>query len=72
MLYCNVPLSSPSIDRQQSTKLQYNLADVFRYFNDKKERNEIESYSITQTTLEQIFVRLAGQDEETTPDITLF
>jgi hypothetical protein len=69
MLYCNVPISSLT-DRQQSTTLQYNLADVFKFFNKKRDHNEIESYSITQTTLEQIFVRLAGQDQETIPTTT--
>jgi len=71
MLYCNVPISS-LMDRQRSATLSYNLAHVFKFFNDKKEQNEIESYSITQTTLEQIFVRLAGQDQEMIPNITSF
>jgi hypothetical protein len=71
MLYCNVPISSLT-DRQQSETRQYNLADVFKFFNDKREQNKIESYSITQTTLEQIFVRLAGQDQETTPTAISF
>jgi hypothetical protein len=66
MLYCTVPMSSLTID-QSSTTLSYNLAHVFKFFNDKKEQNKIESYSITQTTLEQIFIRLAGQDQETIP-----
>jgi hypothetical protein len=44
------------------------LAHVFKFFNDKKEQNEIESYSITQTTLEQIFVQLAGEDEDILSD----
>jgi len=60
------------MDRQRSATLSYNLAHVFKFFNDKKEQNEIESYSITQTTLEQIFVRLAGQDQEMIPNITSF
>ena len=66
MLYCNVPIESSTDHQQKSTTSQYNLAHVFKFFNDKKDQNEIESYSITQTTLEQIFVRLAGQDQETT------
>lgn len=61
MFYCNAPI--PSLADNQTTS--YNLAHVFEFFNDKKERNEIESYSITQTTLEQIFIRLAAQDHET-------
>jgi hypothetical protein len=62
MLYCNAPISS-LVDRQHNVATSYNLAHVFEFFNDKKERSEIESYSITQTTLEQIFVRLAGHDQ---------
>ncbi len=69
MLYCNVPISSLT-NYQNNTTLSYDLAHVFKFFNDKKQQNEIESYSITQTTLEQIFVRLAGQDQETDPVIT--
>jgi hypothetical protein len=64
MLYCNVPISS-------LTDQHHNLAHVFEFFNDKKKQNEIESYSLTQTSLEQIFVRLVGQDGETTPTTTL-
>ena len=32
--------------------------------NAQKNQNLIESYSLSQTTLEQIFVRLAGDDED--------
>lgn len=39
------------------------LAHVFDLFHKKKEEKSIESYSITQTTLEQIFIRLAGEDQ---------
>ena len=39
-----------------------NLALVFELLSAKKEQNVIENYSVTQTTLEQIFVRLAGHD----------
>lgn len=70
MLYCNVPIASSVDSQQKSTTSPYNLAHVFKFFNDKKDQNEIESYSITQTTLEQIFVRLAGQDQETTSATT--
>ena len=38
------------------------LALVFELLSAKKEQNVIENYSVTQTTLEQIFVRLAGHD----------
>ncbi|CAM4928643.1 unnamed protein product [Rotaria socialis] len=49
VLFCNAPLSS-------------NLSLVFEVLNTKKEQNIIENYSVNQTTLEQIFVRLAGHD----------
>lgn len=32
--------------------------------NQRKEQKLIESYSVNQTSLEQIFVQLAGEDEE--------
>jgi hypothetical protein len=37
---------------------------IFGVLNARKEQRIIESYSVTQTTLEQIFVQLAGEDEE--------
>jgi hypothetical protein len=45
-----------------------NLAHVFDLFHKKKEEKTIESYSITQTTLEQIFVHLAGEDQYVNTD----
>jgi hypothetical protein len=66
MFCCTVPISLTT-NSQNNANPSYNLAHVFEFFNDKKEKNEIESYSLTQTTLEQIFVRLAGQDEQDTP-----
>lgn len=57
MLFCNVPFVS---DSQRSQ----NLADIFHVLNRKKEQGLIETYALTQTTLEQIFVQLAGEDED--------
>ena len=61
MLFCNVPIHS-TVDRQQSGF--YDLSRVVEFFNGKQDRNEIESYTLSQTTLEQIFVRLVGQSPE--------
>ncbi|CAF4304068.1 unnamed protein product [Rotaria sp. Silwood2] len=68
VLFCNVPFSYSSSDEGNPTKVPYNLARVFEILNRRKEQNLIESYSVTQTTLEQIFVQLAGEDEETLSD----
>jgi hypothetical protein len=38
------------------------LSHIFEWFYKKKEEKSIESYSITQTTLEQIFVQVAGEE----------
>lgn len=38
------------------------MSVVFEVLSAKKEEHIIENYSIAQTTLEQIFVRLAGHD----------
>ena len=46
------------------------LSRVFEWFNQKKEEKSIESYSITQTTLEQIFVQVAGDERDTNTDET--
>lgn len=56
VLFCNVPYVS--------TNSSFNLAHVFETLNQRKEQNLIESYSVTQSSLEQIFVQLAGEDEE--------
>jgi len=56
MLFCNVPYAS--------TNASFNLARVFEILNQRKEQKLIESYSVNQTSLEQIFVQLAGEDEE--------
>ncbi|CAF3929055.1 unnamed protein product [Rotaria sordida] len=68
VLFCNVPFSHSSTDGRNSTQLPYNLAHVFEILNKKKEQKIIESYSVTQTTLEQIFVQLAGEDEDILSD----
>ena len=45
-----------------------NLACIFQILNQKKEEKLIETYALTQTTLEQIFVQLAGKDEDLIDD----
>ncbi|CAF0884648.1 unnamed protein product [Didymodactylos carnosus] len=63
MLFCNVPFDTKrSANINTTANSSFNLARVFQLLNQKKDLKEIESYSVTQTTLEQIFVRLAGQD----------
>ena len=62
MLFCNIPYAS---NGQQSTR----LARIFRILNQKKEGGMIETYALTQTSLEQIFVQLAGEDEDAPVDL---
>ncbi|CAF4083600.1 unnamed protein product [Rotaria magnacalcarata] len=64
MLFCHVPVSTIPTDHVHTTSHTYNLANVFEFFNQKKENNDIESYSLTQTTLEQIFVSLTSDENE--------
>ncbi|CAF4617859.1 unnamed protein product [Rotaria socialis] len=64
MLFCHVPVSTTPNDHVHTTSHAYNLANVFEFFNQKKENNDIESYSLTQTTLEQIFVSLTSDENE--------
>ncbi|CAF0848696.1 unnamed protein product [Rotaria sordida] len=63
ILFCTVPFSSISRSSNFTNTYSLKLAHVFDLFNKKKEEKSIESYSITQTTLEQIFVHLAGEDQ---------
>lgn len=64
MLFCNVPFSSLTSNSNNPTTSSLNLARLFEILNSKKEQKTIESYSVTQTSLEQIFVQLAGDDED--------
>ena len=41
-----------------------NLSHIFELFTKKKEEKMIESYAITQTTLEQIFVHLTEDNPQ--------
>lgn len=60
MIFCNIPFSS------RTTTNGTSLARIFENLNRRKELNVIETYSLTQTSLEQIFVSLAGEDEDET------
>ncbi|CAF4073177.1 unnamed protein product, partial [Rotaria sp. Silwood2] len=62
VLFCNVPFSLSPSNNIQNAPYSSNLSLVFEVLNAKKEQNIIENYSVTQTTLEQIFIRLAGHD----------
>jgi aromatic ring hydroxylase len=64
MLFCNIPF----INHQITTNESMNLSKIFQILNRKKEEKLIESYSLSQTTLEQIFVQLAGEDENLSND----
>ncbi len=68
MLFCTVPFSTITPSQNSTSAHSMNLAHVFDLFHKKKEEKTIESYSITQTTLEQIFVHLAGEDQYVNTD----
>lgn len=63
MLLCNIPFA-----RAGQPSGSIGLARVFQVLNRKKEERLIETYSLTQTSLEQIFVQLAGEDEDSIDD----
>lgn len=69
MLFCTVPFTSVNRYSNVTNSPSFNLAHIFNLFQKKKEEGHIESYSITQTTLEQIFVHLAGEDQYVNTDI---
>ena len=70
VLFCNVPFSSMMSNGRNPTNSSFNLARVFEVLNARKQQKLIESYSVTQTTLEQIFVQLAGEDEDASSEPT--
>ena len=63
MLYCNVPIAAATDHQQQNVSARH-LARMFDFFHDKMEHGDIESYTLSQTTLEQIFVRLVADDDD--------
>ena len=64
VLFCNVPFTAMTSRERSANSRSFNLAHVYQTLNARKEQKAIESYSVTQTTLEQIFVQLAGEDED--------
>jgi hypothetical protein len=68
VLFCSVPFSSSNTSQRATSGHFMSLSHVFEWFNKKKEEKSIESYSITQTTLEQIFVQVAGDEQEMNTD----
>ena len=64
MLYCNVPYTASTSGERSKSGRVVNLAYLFDWFNKKNEEKAFESYAITQTTLEQIFVHVAGEDAD--------
>lgn len=68
MLYCSVPFSRSDTPDDATDERFLSLPLIFEWFNKKKEENSIESFSITQTTLEQIFVNVAGEDQDMNSD----
>ncbi len=62
MLFCTVPFSTSNLSHRISSGRFMSLSHIFEWFYKKKEEKSIESYSITQTTLEQIFVQVAGEE----------
>ncbi|CAF0732489.1 unnamed protein product [Adineta steineri] len=68
MLFCSIPFSSLSTTPGVTNENLMSLSQTFEWFNKKTEEKSIESYSITQTTLDQIFVHLTGEDEDAIAD----
>jgi hypothetical protein len=64
MLYCSIPNFVLESSESTESKAVTSVADVFNWFSQKKKEKHCESYAITQTTLEQIFVRVAGEGNE--------
>jgi hypothetical protein len=69
MLYCTVPFSTSNSSERVTSAHFMSLSHIFEWFNKKKEEKSIESYSITQTSLEQIFVQVAGEEQDTDSNI---
>lgn len=46
------------------------LSSVFEFLDHKKSERSIEHYAVSQTTLEQIFLRIAGHDKDENEDDT--
>ena len=61
-------LGDAELKEEHHTQLVYqvtaSLATVFRNMEELKKRNIIEDYSLTQTTLDEVFVRFASEQTE--------
>ena len=61
-------LGEAELKEEHHTQLVYqvtaSLATVFRNMEELKKRNIIEDYSLTQTTLDEVFVRFASEQTE--------
>ena len=68
MLFCTVPFSPSNTSTRATSGRLMSLSRIFEWFNKKKEEKSIESFSITQTTLEQIFVQVAGEEADMNTD----
>ena len=67
MIFCNLPFSSGT-HASKENKYVSKLSTVFDFLNQRKHSNLIEHYAVSQTTLEQIFLRLAGYDKNDDDD----
>jgi len=47
-------------------KTSFSLSDLFRLMEENRTKYFIEAYSVSETTLEQIFIHFARQQEEET------
>ncbi|XP_063962912.1 phospholipid-transporting ATPase ABCA1-like isoform X2 [Lytechinus pictus] len=80
--FMDVEFPSASLREQHFNMLEFQLSSadtilskVFQYLEDKRSRFNIEDYSVSQTTLDQVFINFASQQrtgDETTVELTLF
>ncbi|XP_030852678.1 phospholipid-transporting ATPase ABCA1 isoform X1 [Strongylocentrotus purpuratus] len=80
--FMEVEFPSANLREQHFNMLEFQLSSsdtilskVFQYLEDKRSRFNIEDYSVSQTTLDQVFINFASQQrtgDETTVELTLF
>jgi hypothetical protein len=64
MLYCSIPNFVLESSESTESKAVTSVADVFNWFSQKKKEKLIKTYSITQATLEHIFVYLTEDKQD--------
>jgi len=64
-----IRVQPPKADAPVEQHMQFELSSIFSLFEDNKSELFVQDYSVSQTSIEQIFNQFAGQQEEETANV---